>query len=309
MKDMIKSFMLAGCEVFENEPMSSHTTFRIGGHADFFVIPPDLETFCLCIKELKKRKIPFFILGKGSNVLFPDNGFKGIVISTEQLNNFKFNGNEVSAETGVSITKLAVEAMKRSLSGMEEFFGIPGTIGGALRMNSGAFGREISDIVEKVEIFDGQKRFWMFKEELNFGYRKSLIAEKNLWVVSALFKLKYSQVEIIREKMRNYMKLRIAKQPLNYPSAGSVFRRPANDIYVGKLVEDLGLKGLRHGDAMISDKHGGFIVNIGDARAEDVIFLINLIKQRVHENYGIELETEIELVENSLTELIEAQQG
>ena len=149
----------------------------------------------------------------------------------------------------------------------------------------------------------------MFKEELNFGYRKSLIAEKNLWVVSALFKLKYSQVEIIREKMRNYMKLRIAKQPLNYPSAGSVFRRPANDIYVGKLVEDLGLKGLRHGDAMISDKHGGFIVNIGDARAEDVIFLINLIKQRVHENYGIELETEIELVENSLTELIEAQQG
>jgi len=306
---VIREFMLVGCEVRENEPLCSHTTFRIGGKVDYFVVPPDSETFCLCIRELKKRRIPFFVLGKGSNVLFPDNGFRGVVISTEQLNNFEFSENKVFVETGVTLTKLAVEAMKRSLSGMEELFGIPGTVGGALRMNSGAFGKEMSDIVVKVELFDGEKRFWIDKDSLDFGYRTSLIAQKNFWVVSAVFQLEKAQREVIREKMVNYMKLRIAKQPLNYPSAGSVFKRPTNNIYVGKLVEELGLKGLKCGDAMISTKHGGFIINLGNASSKDVIFLIELIKQRIFENYGIRLETEIELVETNSTEFVEAQQN
>lgn len=309
MRDVIKEFMLVGCEVIENEPLSSHTTFRIGGYADFFVKPFDREMFCFCVRELKKRKIPFFILGRGSNTLFSDQGFRGIVISTEQLNDFSFDGETVFAETGVSLTKLAVEALKHSLSGFEELFGIPGTIGGALRMNSGAFGREIGDLVEKVELFDGENRIWLSKEKLCFRYRKSLIAEQNLLVLSAYFKLKHSQIEIIKEKMRNYMRIRIEKQPLNYPSAGSVFRRPANNIYVGKLVEDLKLKGLKHSDAMISDKHGGFIVNTGNAKAEDVIFLINFIKKKVFESYGLELETEIEIVEDSIPQFMEAQQS
>lgn len=307
--EIMRKFMLAGCEIRKNEPLCSHTTFRIGGRVDYFIVPPDSETFCLCIEELEKHEIPFFVLGKGSNVLFPDDGFRGVVISTEQLNNIKFNGDKVFVETGVTLTKLAVEAMKCSLSGMEEFFGIPGTVGGALKMNSGAFGKEISDIVEKVELFDGNKRFWMDKDDLAFGYRTSLIAKKNLWMISAILQLKKAQREVIRKKMMDYMKRRITTQPLNYPSAGSVFKRPADDIYVGKLVEDLGLKGLRHGDAMISTKHGGFIVNLGNAKSEDVAFLINLIKERVFENYGISLETEIEFVEIDQTKFAKAQRG
>lgn len=275
--------------------MKRYTTFRIGGPARFLLLPDSPEELCNCIKICRENKIPFFIIGNGSNLLVSDAGLDGAVIKTSGCRDFRFDGSKVYAQSGILLSKLANEALKRSLSGLEFAAGIPGSLGGAVCMNAGAYGECMQNVVREVEFISESGRISVSTEH-GFSYRNSVYQKEPKIVISAVIELLPGNYEQIKSEMTQLASKRREKQPLNFPSAGSVFRRPEG-FFAGKLIEDCGLKGYTIGGACVSEKHAGFIVNRDNASFSDVRKLIQHIKDSVYEKFGVALETEIKILE------------
>lgn len=291
-----------------NEPMAGHTTFRVGGVAAMTVTPESIQElyYILTLRKEIAPSLPMCVLGKGSNVLFDDEGYDGLVIFTSELQDASFSKPDdedfvtVKVECGVSLTVLARQCVadNHSLAGLAFAFGIPGTVGGAVVMNAGAYGGQMSDVVESVEYYNSDLGEICVapREELHFSYRHSLFTEHPDYVVlSATLRMKQDDREAIISEMSMNMTSRRLKQPLELPNAGSIFKRPEGH-FAGKLIEDSGLKGYTIGGAQISEKHAGFIVNLGGATAKDIKALIQHIRHVVKFNYGIELECEIRMI-------------
>ncbi len=277
--------------VTAEELMSGHTYYKIGGPARYFAVPENCKELSDVLDICVKENIPYFILGCGSNVLVSDRGFNGCVIDmSEGFNGIEKEGILITAGAGCRISKVAKAAAENSLAGFEELAGIPGTVGGALVMNAGCYGRETAELVHRVNILDSGSVREIPSEEIEFGYRRSEL--RNKVIISAVFRLSEGKREEIIRKMAEYSEMRKAKQPVSLPSCGSVFKRPAEG-FAGALIEDCGLKGKRIGGAMVSDLHAGFIVNTGGATASDVMSLIRLIKNTVYAEKGILLEEEV----------------
>jgi len=305
-------------QIKERIPLKGYTTFKIGGPARYFFVAKSKEDLKNGILWAKKKKLSFFILGAGSNVLFSDKGFNGLVIKLQNTQ-YEIRNTNVIAGAGVPLQKLILEAAKKGLSGLENLAGIPGTLGGAIWGNAGAFGREIGDLAEEVKVLDvrGSKLEVkkLKKEDCKFGYRNSIFKRRKNWIIlEATLKLKKGNKKEIEEKIKEFLKLRKEKQPLELPSAGSVFKNvPIKKVPkkiqekfnekikngflpAGVLIEAVRLKGYQIGGAKISEKHANFIVNTGEAKAKDVLKLIELIKKRVKKKFKIELKEEIVLV-------------
>lgn len=286
---------IAGGEnVLRDEPMSAHTTFRIGGPADYFVTPGTPEEIAAVTKLCQSGGIPYYIIGNGSNLLVGDKGFRGVIIQVyKNRNAIRVEGNEVHAQAGALLSKVAAAACQAGLAGLEFASGIPGTVGGAVRMNAGAYGGEMKDILESVTVLDdsGQVRT-LDKSRLRMGYRTSVVKEKGYVVLGARLRLTRGDKEQIAARMEELKKKRVEKQPLEYPSAGSTFKRPEG-YFAGKLIMDCGLRGYRVGGAQVSTKHCGFVINAQDATAADVLALIRDIQDKVYEKFQVKLETEI----------------
>lgn len=285
------------CQLKYNEPMSRHTSFRIGGPAEIMAFPKsreELATLFAAARELGFRPV---ILGAGTNVLAPDEGMGGIVVCLkDSLDGMELLENSrIRVMAGVSMTRAAVFAANHSLSGLEFAHGIPGTVGGGVYMNAGAYGGEICQVCESVEIMDFSGNFFTFaNEEMKFSYRHSVLEDTGAIVVSAVFQLQPSPADAVREKMKELMAKRSASQPLDLPSAGSAFKRPIGG-YAAALIDQAGLKGFQIGGAAISSKHAGFAVNLGDATAKDVKALLSAVSDKVFDNSGIRLEPEVRI--------------
>ncbi|WP_026506552.1 UDP-N-acetylmuramate dehydrogenase [Butyrivibrio sp. MC2013] len=283
-------------QVLFDEPMSRHTTFKVGGPAKYFIRPSDAEALASLIAFLKKEKISYYVTGNGSNLLVSDKGYDGVIISTSAMDEVTVDGNRIVAAAGAMNSRIASAALEHSLSGMEALSGIPGSIGGGVTMNAGAYGSEMKDIVELVEAITPEgKRVCLSNEQMDFSYRSSAVRKLGLIVVSVILCLSMGDRELIKEDMGDYAARRRDKQPLEYPSAGSTFKRPAGN-YAGKLIEEAGLKGFSVGSAAVSDKHAGFVINKGGASADDVYQVIRQVQDRVEEKSGIRLETEVVLL-------------
>ncbi len=283
--------------ILVGEPMKKHTAFKIGGPADLMVLPESIDEIEKIITLMHRLDVECFIMGNGSNLLVSDKGIRGVVVKIgDQFSKAEVERRQIRAQAGVLLSTLAKFAAKNSLAGIEFAGGIPGTLGGAVAMNAGAYGGEIKDVVEEVTLIDGNgKIIIMDKDSMEFGYRHSIVQSRNLIVLEALMVLEKGEPLEIMEKMNGLNQRRSDKQPLTIPSAGSTFRRPEG-YYAGKLIQDAGLKGLRHGDAMVSDKHSGFIVNTGNATAEDVLALIKTVRKVVLDKFGVVLETEVKFI-------------
>lgn len=280
--------------IFIDEPMSKHTTFRTGGKADFFITPESAEEVEKILKSLKNENIT--VLGNGSNVIVTDKGIRGIVISLRKLNNYQIHDNIIVAECGLPIAKLSHIAADNNLSGLEFACGIPGTIGGAVFMNAGAYGGEIKDVLVSSTYIDKNTFEIKTIEEHDFRYRGSIYCDNsNLIILSANFKLNYGNKDEIKEKMNENMQSRNSKQPVNKPSAGSTFKRKEG-VIAAKLIDEAGLKGYKIGGAEVSTLHAGFVINSGDATSKDILDLIEYIKKKVNEEYGVELEPEVKII-------------
>jgi len=298
MKEIIKELKSMNIGKVEIDvPLSKHTTYKVGGVAKAFVYPKDIDSLILVLKLLKEKNIKRMVLGNGSNTLFSDFIYEGIIIKLDELNNYYFKGTKLVAEAGSNLIKLSMEAINNSLQGLEFACGIPGTIGGAVYMNAGAYKSDISEILTDVKVLTPElKIITMKNEELNFSYRNSFFKEnKDYLVLEATFKLKKSNKEELLALAMDRKRRRLESQPLEYPSAGSVFRNPP-DNFSGKLIEDLGLKGYTYGGAEISSKHANFIVNKNNAKASDIKYLIDYARNSVKKEYGIDLILEQELI-------------
>lgn len=276
------------------EPMSKHTTFRIGGPADFYLCPHSTKEVQQTVQICKEENLPYFILGNGSNLLVSDKGYRGVIIQLwKNFSDISVKDCCITAKAGALLSKVAAEALEEGLTGMEFASGIPGTIGGAVFMNAGAYGGEMKDIIKEVKVLDDQGEVRVLSnEEMKLGYRTSIVKEKGYTVLSAVLQLKKGDVSVIRETMEDLKNRRTSKQPLDMPSAGSTFKRPEG-YFAGKLIMDSGLRGFSMGGAQVSEKHCGFVVNKGGATAEDVTALIREVQRRVKEKFGVELETEV----------------
>ena len=290
---------LIDCIGIENvkleEPMEKHTTFRIGGPADYFLCPQTAEELKAVIHVCKETGTPYFILGNGSNLLVSDKGYRGAVIQIWK------NMSEVSvedetkirAQAGAQLSKIASCALEQSLEGFEFAAGIPGTLGGAVRMNAGAYGGEMKQVLESVEVMTADGEFLTIPvEEMGLAYRTSVVEQKNYIVLEAVISLEKGNPEKIKEVMDDLKEKRVTKQPLEYASAGSTFKRPEG-YFAGKLIEDAGLRGFRVGDAQVSEKHCGFVINRGNASAAEVMELMRQVEDKVEENSGVRLEAEV----------------
>ncbi len=276
-----------------NEPMHRHTSFKIGGNADVFVSVQTVEEFSLTLKLCKKAEVPVTVLGKGSNLLVSDKGIEGVVICLEKLNKITVEGEKIKAGAGVSLAALCNFAANEGLSGLEFAFGIPGSVGGAVYMNAGAYGGEIKDVLESVTAVDVDGEILTFSaNELCLSYRNSIFHNNGATVVETVFALKKGIEEEIKAQMSEVMGRRKDKQPLEFPSAGSTFKRPEG-YFAGTLIEQCGLKGLTVGGAQVSTKHAGFVINKGGATANDVLELIKKVQQIVFEKTGVTLEPEV----------------
>lgn len=283
-----------------NEPMSKHTTFKTGGNADYFIIAKDINQIENIINFAKKNNLQLHIIGNGSNTLVLDKGVRGIVLKID-LTEIKIEDSKtnviVSVGAGVKIMALAQQLKQKSISGFEEFSGIPGTMGGANRMNAGAYGKELKDIIletkclniktGKIEVLEKQKQ--------NLVYRGSIFKNNNYIILETKIVLQYGNKYEIEEKMNDFLKKRKEKQPIEFPSAGSTFKRGENYI-TAKLIDDCGLKGYRIGGAEVSTKHAGFVINKENATSKDILDLIKYIKEKVYEKYNIKIEEEIEII-------------
>ena len=288
------SFCKEQCiDIKQNEMMKNHTSFKIGGECDYFVIPKNSQQLKAVINKAKELNLPVFVLGKGSNLLVSDSGVEGVVISMLGLNEIEVNGDEITAGAGVSVAALCVAALNNGLSGLEFAYGIPGSVGGGLYMNAGAYGGEFSDTVIKAEYLSYEGELvTVDAKDMALGYRTSIFKQNGGIILSATFKLKQGESQKIKAAMDDFMDRRKTKQPLEYPSAGSTFKRPTG-YFAGALIEENNLKGVSVGGAMVSEKHAGFVINYDNATANDVKGLMAKIKKTVKENNGVELEPEI----------------
>ena len=288
---------LGSDNVYRNEPMRKHTTFRIGGPADFYLCPHSAKEIQKTVAICREEELPYFILGNGSNLLVSDQGYRGVVIQLwKNVSDILVEGCRIRAKAGASLAKIAGEALEEGLTGMEFAAGIPGTLGGAVVMNAGAYGGEMKDILQEALVMDEQGEiFTLKKEELHLGYRTSIIKEKGYIVLAAALELKPGDRKEIKEKMDELKQRRVEKQPLDMLSAGSTFKRPEG-YFAGKLIMDAGLRGFSVGGAQISEKHCGFVVNTGKATANDVLTLIREVQKRVRDKFGVELETEVKFL-------------
>lgn len=280
-----------------DEPMSAHTTLRIGGSAKYFIMPSCTNELMIATELCKRANIRFSVIGRGSNLLVPDKGLDIAVISTVNMSYITFDDETVTAEAGVSLAVLSSEAAKKGLSGLEFAHGIPGTVGGAVFMNAGAYGGEIAQVLYESKYFLNGEVFKASAPEHDFGYRRSCYKDDPEKVIlSASFRLTKGNSEQIFQKMRGFDNSRREKQPLEYPSAGSAYKRPEG-YFAGKLIEDCGLKGYSVGGAQVSEKHAGFIINKGGATCADMLALMEHIEKTVYDKFGVKLEREIKIAE------------
>lgn len=284
-------------QVLFDEPMKKHTTFRIGGPADVFVMPRTIEEVSKALEICRQEQLPYFILGNGSNLLVSDQGYRGVIIQLDRnMEEITVDGTEIRAAAGTLLSSIAVAARRASLAGFEFAGGIPGTLGGAVVMNAGAYGGEMKDVLKEVTVMTGNGEIRVIPaSELEMGYRTSIIKKAGYLVLGATISLKEGNLEEIKALTRELSEKRTSKQPLEFPSAGSTFKRPEG-YFAGKLIMDSGLRGYQIGGARVSDKHCGFVINAGDATAQDVVALIDHVTEVVREKYGVTLEPEVKFL-------------
>ncbi len=278
-------------------PLSRVTSFHIGGNADLAVYPADAEAFAYALDAVVQAGVPYTVIGNGSNTLVRDGGFRGVVFVTTDMRRVTIDGTRLTGGCGVLLGSVGTNASRAGLAGAEFANGIPGTLGGAVYMNAGAYGGQLADIVCETVCYDldAKQVLHLDNAAQHFGYRHSVFMEKNYIILSATLQLTKDEPDAIRVRMNDYLARRREKQPLEYPSAGSVFKRPEGH-FAGKLIEDAGLKGLRVGGAEVSPKHAGFIVNVGGATARNVLELIERIREKVYAMSGVMLECEIRTI-------------
>ena len=284
--------------VLIGEPLARHTSFRIGGPADYFVTPSNEEQIRAVVRICRENAIPFFVIGNGTNLLVSDTGYRGVILQIyRNFSEIRIEGCTISAQSGALLSSIAQAARKEGLTGLEFASGIPGTIGGAAVMNAGAYGGELKDVVKTVRLLDiaNDKTDILTAEEMQFGYRTSIVSKKERIVLGAELELEKGDPQEIQDRMEELRQKRVSKQPLDVPSAGSTFKRPEG-YFAGKLIMDSGLAGFRVGGAMVSPKHCGFVVNTGGATAEDVLSLIRQVREKVFREYGVMLEPEIRML-------------
>ena len=289
--------ILENSRILEKEPMSRHTTFRKGGPADWFLVPESADEIRKIIAMCQEQQIPHFILGNGSNLLVSDKGYRGVVVQLyRSFGQITVEENEIHAQAGALLSRIAAAARDASLTGFEFAGGIPGTLGGAVVMNAGAYGGEMKDVLKEVTVLTKEGRILVLQaDELHMGYRTSAVKEAGYIVLEAVISLKKGNQEAIRSRMQELAKMRSSKQPLTYPSAGSTFKRPVG-YFAGKLIMDSGLQGYQVGGAMVSEKHCGFVINVGNATAEDVKTLMADVQRIVMEKFGVKLEPEVKFL-------------
>lgn len=276
--------------------MSEHIYFKVGGPVDILLTPNTVEQLKESIVICKENNIPFYIIGNGSNILVKDGGIRGVVIKVSELNKIERFGNKIKAGTGALLKDVCTEATKASLAGFQFACGIPGSVGGAVYMNAGAYDGEISFVIESAEVIDDKQEIKVLsKEELNLGYRQSVIMQKGYVVLSATFALTPGNHEKIQSRVDELTKRREERQPLEYPSAGSTFKRPEG-YFAGKLIEDAGLKGYTVGGACVSEKHAGFVINKNNGTAKDVLGVIHHVQEEVKRQFGVELHPEVRIL-------------
>ena len=283
--------------VLFNEPMKNHTTFRIGGPCEVLVEPETEEQILNVLNLIKENNLRYMVIGNGSNLLVKDIGIKGVVLKIlDKFSEIKINGTEIIANSGAKLSKIAKIAIENELKGFEFASGIPGSIGGAVTMNAGAYGFEMKDVIKSVRVIEKALTIKEYsKDEMNFKYRNSKVQDDNLIVLSVIIQLEKGNIEEITENYNEYTRLRKMKQPLEYCSAGSTFKRPVG-FYAGKLINDSGLRGYRYKDAQVSEKHCGFIINRGNADFEQVYTLIKTVQDKVYEKFNVMLEPEVKIV-------------
>lgn len=281
-------------DILTEEPMSRHTTFRIGGEAACFIRISSEEQLQKLIPYFENVGVEYFVLGKGSNLLVGDKGYPGVILQiSDACQQIEAEENRLQVQAGAALSKVALFAMERGLEGLEFAAGIPGTVGGGVVMNAGAYGGEMKQVVESVRVLSSEGEILTLDNDtMEFGYRTSIIRNRNFTVLSVTFRLREGNREEIRARIEDFQKRRMEKQPLNYPSAGSTFKRPEG-YFAGKLIMDAGLRGFQIGDARVSDKHCGFVVNVGKATARDVTDVIEEVQEKVRERFGVSLEREV----------------
>ncbi len=284
-------------KLIENESMSLHTTFKIGGAAEMFVSVESAKELSALIRLANETKTPFMVIGNGSNMLVSDKGIRGLVIEIGQgMAECRVENNIIHAGAGILLSKLAAVALQAGLSGLEEISGIPGTLGGGVYMNAGAYGGELKNVIKKVTYVDNSGDVHTINNsECQFGYRNSVLNDCEKYIISAELELQTGNKDGIAEKMAEYSKRRREKQPLAYPSAGSTFKRPEGH-FAGGLIEQAGLKGYKSGGAMVSELHAGFVINCGGATADDVRNVIAHVQKTVLEKFGVMLEPEVKFI-------------
>ena len=283
--------------VHTDEPMSRHTTFRIGGNADYFVKPGNADEVAAVIVVCREYNIPYFILGNGSNLLVSDDGYRGMIINImDNMDSVTVDGRIITAQAGAMLVRVSVMARDNALTGLEFASGIPGTIGGAVYMNAGAYGGEMKNVVKTVRAIDEYGRIYeLDSEKMDFSYRHSIVEERKLIVLEVTLELEHGSREAIDDRMKELAEARRSKQPLEYPSAGSTFKRPEG-YFAGKLIMDAGLRGYSVGGAQVAEKHCGFVINKSGATASDVVELIRDVQHDVDDKFGVTLEPEVKML-------------
>ena len=281
-------------KVLADEPMKNHTTFRVGGAADYYTVPESKEEVRDIIRLCRQWDVPFYIIGNGSNLLVSDKGYRGVMIQIyRDMSEITVEGHTVRAQAGALLSSIAARALSAGLTGFEFAAGIPGTLGGACVMNAGAYGGEMKDVLRYVTVLTEDGAFLtLHRDELELGYRTSVIARKGYIALEAEIELKEGSKDEIKARMDELKEKRVTKQPLEYPSAGSTFKRPEG-YFAGKLIEDAGLRGFRVGGAQVSEKHCGFVINRGSATAADIMALITEVADRVERQTGVRMEPEV----------------
>lgn len=288
--------------VRENEPMAEHTSFKAGGRADLYVEPQNEEQLKEVLKLYNKESIKYMVLGNGSNVLVRDGGYRGVIVRIgDAFTSIKREGNKIICGCGALMSAVARFAAAEGLAGLEFASGIPGSIGGAVFMNAGAYGGEIVQVLSSAKIIskDGNREFNMTADELQMGYRHSLLHETGDVVIEAVFELQPADINEIKANIADFTERRNSKQPVNYPSAGSFFKRPEG-YFAGKMIQDAGFKGLSVGGAQVSELHSGFIINKGNATASDILQLMEIVQAGVYDKYGVKLEPEVRIIGEEL---------
>lgn len=288
--------VMGGSGIFMEEPMKKHTTFRVGGPADVLV-QPDETALAAILALCRQYHVPYSFIGNGSNLLVGDKGIRGVVIKmTDPMGNIEVDGTKITAQAGAMLSKIANTAASNGLGGMEFAAGIPGSVGGAVVMNAGAYGGEMKDIIEKVYVLDENgAQLELDRDALDLGYRHSCIPEKKYIVTKVVLELVPRNEAEIRSEMKELNEKRAEKQPLQYPSAGSTFKRPEG-YFAGKLIMDAGLRGYQVGGAQVSEKHCGFVINKGDATAADICQLMRDVSDKVQAQFGVVLEPEVKMI-------------